>query len=61
MGGSPRGPPGLPWGFPMVFVVVVVVGVVVVVVFVEFESWSGPVDGFGCTILHKDLLFPMKK
>ena len=45
MGGSPPGPPGLPWGFPMVFVVVVVV----VVVFVEFERWSGPVDGFGCT------------
>ena len=59
MGGSPPGPPGLPWGFPMVFVVVVVV--VVVVVFDEFERWSGPVDGFGCTILQKDLLFTRKK
>ena len=46
MGGSPSWPPGLPWGFPMVFVVVVVV-----VVFVEFERWSDPVDGFGCTRL----------
>ena len=49
MNGGESGPPGLPWGFPMVFVVVVVV--VVVVVFVEFERWSGPVDGFGCTRL----------
>ena len=30
------------WAFPMVFVVVVVV-------LVEFERWSGPVNGFGCT------------
>ena len=35
----------------MVFVVVVVV---VVVVFVEFERWSGPVDGFGCTRLTSE-------
>ena len=50
-GGSPPGPPGLPWAFPMVFVVVVVVivVVVVVVVVVKCETWSGPVDGFGCT------------
>ena len=52
MGGRPPGPPGPPWGFPMVFVVVVVV-VVFVVVFVEFERWSGPVDGFGCTFRLK--------
>ena len=39
------------WAFPMVFVVVVVV--VVLVVFVEFERWSGPVDGFGCTFRLK--------
>ena len=50
MGGSPPGPPGLLWGYPMVFVVVVVV---VVLVFVEFERWSGPVDGFGCTFSLK--------
>ena len=46
-GGSPPGPPGLPWAFPMAFVVVVVVVVVV------FERWSGPVDGFGCTFRLK--------
>ncbi len=45
MAGSPPGPPGHPWAFPVMFVVVVVV----VVVVVEFERWSGPVNGFGCT------------
>ena len=47
MGGESSWATWPPLGLPIVFGVVVVV--VVVVVLVEFERWSGPVNGFGCT------------